>query len=147
MKPDILRTPIYSEPWHILKPWYIQNPAKYIRWSILFRTLKYSIFRLLIHSKPLHIQNSSHSKYWESSKYSLRRIMCNLGIFTTLEDSSSGRLRAQGILRNLSHMYDELFSTEPCVTLVSSELEAYSEPYQIFAMENFIHNLVWPQNI
>ena len=69
--------------------------------------------------------------------------MCNLGIFMTLEDSSSGRLRAQGILRNLSHMYDELFSTEPCVTQkVSSELEAYSEPYQIFAMENFIHNLV-----
>ena len=52
MKPDIFTTLIYSEHWHILKPWYIQNPGKYIRWSILFWTLKYSIFRLLIHSKP-----------------------------------------------------------------------------------------------
>ena len=68
--------------------------------------------------------------------------MCNLGIFTTLVYSSPGRLRAQGILRNLSNMYDGLFSTEPCVTLVFSELEAYSEPCQIFMMENFIHNLV-----
>ena len=68
--------------------------------------------------------------------------MCNLGIFTTLEDSSPGRLRSQGILRNLSNMYGGLFSTEPCVTLVFSELEVYSEPCQIFMMENFIHNLV-----
>ena len=68
--------------------------------------------------------------------------MCNLGIFTTLVYSSPGRLRAQGILRNLSNMYDGLFSTEPCVTLVISELEAYSESCLIFMMENFIHNLV-----
>ena len=73
--------------------------------------------------------------------------MCNLGIFTTLVYSSPGRLRAQGILRNLSNMYDGLFSKESCVTLVFSELEAYSEPCQIFIMENFIHNLVWPQHI
>ena len=147
MKPDIFRALIYSELWHILNPCYIQNPVKYIRWSILFRTLKYSIFKLLIHSKTLHIQNSRHSKYWESLKYSLRRTMCNLGIFTTLAYSSSGRLGAQWIIRNLSNMYDGLFSTEPCVTLVFSELEAYSEPCQIFMMENFIHNLVWPQHI
>ena len=68
--------------------------------------------------------------------------MCNLGIFTTLVYSSPGRLRAQGILRNLSNMYDGLFSTEPCVKLVFSELEAYSELCQIFMIENFIHNLV-----
>ena len=68
--------------------------------------------------------------------------MCNLGIFTTLVYSSPGRLRAQGILRNLSNMYDGLFSTEPCITLVFSELDAYSEQSQIFMMENFIHNLV-----
>ena len=68
--------------------------------------------------------------------------MCNLGIFTTFVYSSPGRLRAQGILRNLSNMYDGLFSTEHCVTLVFSELEAYSEPCQIFMMENFIRNLV-----
>ena len=68
--------------------------------------------------------------------------MCNLGIFTTLVYSSPGRLRAQGILRNLSNMYDGLFSTEPYVTLVFSELEAYSEPWQISMMKNFIQNLV-----
>ena len=68
--------------------------------------------------------------------------MCNLGAFTTLAYSSPGRLRAQGMLRNLSNMYNGLFSTEPCVTLVFSEVKAYSEPCQIFMMENFIHNLV-----
>ena len=68
--------------------------------------------------------------------------MCNLGLFTTRVYASPGRLRAHEILRNLSNMYDRLFSTEPCVTLVFSELEAYSEPCQIFMMENFIHNLV-----
>ena len=68
--------------------------------------------------------------------------MCNLGIFMTLIYSSPGMLRDQGILRNLSNMYDGLFSTELCITLVFSELEAYSEPCQISMMENFIHNLV-----
>ena len=56
--------------------------------------------------------------------------------------SRPGILRAQEILRNLSNMYEGLFSTEPCVTVVFSELEAYSEPCQISMMENFIHNLV-----
>ena len=68
--------------------------------------------------------------------------MCNLGIFTTLVYSSPGRLRAQGILRSLSNMCGGLFSTEPYVTLVFSELEAYSEPCQIFMIKNFIRNLV-----
>ena len=68
--------------------------------------------------------------------------MCNLGIFMTLVYSSPGMLRDQGILRNLSNMYDGLFSTELCITLVFSELEAYSEPCQISMMENFIHDLV-----
>ena len=67
--------------------------------------------------------------------------MCNLGIFMTLVYSSLGMLRAQGILRNLSNMYDGLFSTELCITLVFSELEAYSEPCQISMMESLIHNL------
>ena len=125
----------------------IQNPVKYIWWSILFRTLKYSIFRLLIHSKPSDIWNSRHSKYWESLKYCLRRTICNLGIYTTLVYSSPGTLRAQWIIWNLSNMCDGLFSTELCVTLVFSELEAYSEPCEIFMMENFIHNLIWPQHI
>ena len=72
--------------------------------------------------------------------------MCNLGIFTTRPYSSPGRLRAQGILRNLPNMYDGLFSTEHCVTLAFSEVEAYSEPCEIFMTKNFIHNLVWPQH-
>ena len=67
--------------------------------------------------------------------------MCNLGIFMTLVYSNPGMLRAQGILRNLSNMYDGLFSTELCITLVFSELEAYSEPCQISMMESLIHNL------
>ena len=61
--------------------------------------------------------------------------------------SSPRRLRAQRILRNRSNMYDEVLSTEPCVTLIFSELEAYSETCQMFMMENFIHNLVRPQHI
>ena len=68
--------------------------------------------------------------------------MCNLGVFATFVYSSPTTLRAQGILRNLSNMYDELFSTEPCVALVYSELEVYSKPCQISMMENFTHNLV-----
>ena len=39
--------------------------------------------------------------------------MCNLGIFTTLLYSTPGRLRAQGILRNLSSMYDGCFLQNP----------------------------------
>ena len=68
--------------------------------------------------------------------------MCHLGIFTTLVYLSPNILRAQGILRNLSNMYDGLFSAEPYVTVVYSELEAYSELCQVSMMENFIHNLV-----
>ena len=68
--------------------------------------------------------------------------MCNVGRFMTLPYSSPSILRDQGTLRNLLNMYGGRFSTEPCVTLVYSELEAYSEPCQICMMENFIHNLV-----
>ena len=39
--------------------------------------------------------------------------MSNLGIFTTLVNSCPGRLRVEGILKNLSNMYDGMFSTEP----------------------------------
>ena len=66
----------------------------------------------------------------------------SLDIFKTFVYSSPSNSRAQGILRNLSNVYDGLFSAEPCVTLVYSELEVYSEPYQILMMENFIPNLV-----
>ena len=70
----------------------------YIRWSILFRTLcKYDIYRLLMHSKLYHIQNSTHLKYCESLKYSLNRALCNLDIFTTNAYSSPSKLRTRGI--------------------------------------------------
>ena len=68
--------------------------------------------------------------------------MCKLGTFTTLVYLSPNKFRAQGILKNLSNMYDGLFSTEPCVSLVYSKLKAYSEPFQISMVEKFIHNLV-----
>ena len=42
----------------------------------------------------------------------------------------------QSPLRNLSNMYNGLFSSEPCVT------QAYSEPCQTSMMENFIHKLI-----
>ena len=63
--------------------------------------------------------------------------MFNLGIFTTLAYLTPNTLRAEGKLRNLLNMYDGLFSTEPCVALAFAELEAYSEPCQIFTIENY----------
>ena len=72
--------------------------------------------------------------------------MCNVGIFMTLVYSSpsntQGTRKAQETLRNLLNMYGDLFSTEPCVILVYSELMAYSEPCQICIIENVIHNLM-----
>ena len=75
----------------------------------------------MIRSKP---QDSRRPKYRESLKYNLHRTMCNLGIFTTLVYSSPSILRTQEKLRTQSNMYDEPFSTEPCVTLAYSELKA-----------------------
>ena len=54
-----------------------------------------------------------------------------LGIFTTLVYLRPNLLITQGTLRNLSNMYNGVFSTETCVTQVHSELKAYSEPCQI----------------
>ena len=51
--------------------------------------------------------------------------MQNLGIVTTLVYSGPSILRGQVILRNLSNMQDRLFPTEPCVTLVYSELKTF----------------------
>ena len=67
--------------------------------------------------------------------------MFNLDIFTTLAYLSPNILRAQGKLRNLSNIYDGLFSTEPCVTLVCPELKVYSGLCQISIMEIFIHDI------
>ena len=118
----------------------------YIRWSILFRTLcKYNIYRLLMHSKLKHIQNSRHSRYCESLKYSLHRTLCNLDIFATYVYSSpstlrtqgiwwavfyrtlcdTGIFRTQGIFQTLSNIYYGEFYSESCVTL------AYLKPWHI----------------
>ena len=118
MKPDIFRTP----------------SNKYDEVSI-FRTLKYSIFRFVTLAY-------SELKTFQILRFSKIQFTQNLGIFTTLVYSNPSILRAQGILRNLSNMYDGLFSTEPYVTQVSPELETYSEPCQISMMENFFHNFV-----
>ena len=116
----------------------------YIRWSILFKTLcKYNIYRLLMHSKLKHIQNSRW--YCKSLKHSLHRILCNLDIFTTCVYSSpsilrtreiwwavfyrtlcnTGIFRTQGIFQTLSNIYHGEFYSESCVTL------AYLKPWHI----------------
>ena len=101
----------YWESWYIQNLRNIQNPVKhlwcnvfflwtmaYIRWSILFRVLcKYKMYRLLMHSKLKHIQNSSHSRYFESLWYSLHRTLCNLDILKTYVYSSPSTLRTRGI--------------------------------------------------
>ena len=118
----------------------------YIKWSILFRTLcKYNIYRLLMHSKLKHIQNSRHSRYCESLKYSLHRTLWDLDIFTTYVYSSpstwrtqgiwcvvlyrtlcdTGIFRTRGIFQTLSNIYYGEFYSESCVTL------AYLKPCHI----------------
>ena len=117
MKPDIFRTLIYSEPWHILKPWYIQNPVKYIRWSILFRTniLFYTVYVepcvTLAYSrsyifKPHKIESPRNTQkpvkhVWRAVFY---RTLCNTGIF-----------RTGGIFRTKSNIYDGKFYSQHCV--------------------------------
>ena len=73
--------------------------------------------------------------------------MFNLGIFTTLVYLSPNILRAQGKLRNLSNMYEVLFSTEPSVTLVYSELKAYSGPSQTSIIEKILMTTLRIPNI
>ena len=142
MKPDIFRK-------------HIQDPG--IFWNFgIFRTLS-NIYNEVLYSEPSNIayleswfiQNLSifrtqDVQYWESLKYSLHRTMCNLGTSTILAYLSPNIMRAQGILRNLSNMYNGLFFTEPCVTLVYSELRTYSEPCQISMMKNLFTTLFNP---
>ena len=54
--------------------------------------------------------------------------MCNIVIFTALVSLSPSILRTRGTLRTLSNIYDEPFSTEPCVILVCSQLEDNHTP-------------------
>ena len=65
-------------------------------------------------------------------------------MFATLLYSSPSKLTARGILRNLSNMYDGLVFIEPCVILVYSELEAYSQPCQISTIEILFATLCNP---
>ena len=103
----------------------------------LFTLCKYNIYRLLMHSKLKHIQNSRHSRYCESLKYSLHRTLCNLDIFTTYVYSSpsilrtrgiwwavfyrtlcnTGIFRTRGIFQTLSNIYYGEFYSESRVTL------------------------------
>ena len=110
----------------------------YIKWSTLIRTLcKYNSCKLLMHAKLNHIQNSRHSRYCESLKYSLHRTLYNLDIFTTYVYSSPSILRTRGIWRAVfyralcntgifrtsaifqtkSDIYYGEFYSESCVTL------------------------------
>ena len=55
--PDIFRTLVNSELWHILKLKHIQNPAEYLAWSFLLRTpCNYCRFRDPIYWELSHIQ-------------------------------------------------------------------------------------------
>ena len=61
---------VYSHLWYILKSKHIQNPAKYLRWNILLKTLcNCSKFRCLIYSQLPDIQNSSVSAAPEFMSY------------------------------------------------------------------------------
>ena len=66
--------------------------------------------------------------------------MCNFGIFTILAYLSPSMLRTRGIFRTLSNIYDGPFTTDPCVILAYSEVEAYSQPCQISMIKSFIQN-------
>ena len=111
------------------KPCYIQNPA--------------NIYDEMLHSEPFvtiayldswYIQNlnifrtQDIQNNLESLRYSSRRTLRNLGIFTTLVYSSPSIVRIRGIL-------------------TYSELIAYTEHCQISITENFIQNHVYNPSI
>ena len=119
----------YWESWYIFDVTFFKWTMVYIRWSILFRVLcKYKMYRLLMHSKLKHIQNSRHSRYFESYVYSSPSILRTRGIwwavfYRTLCDT--GIFRTQGIFQTLSNIYYGEFYSESCVTL------AYLKPWHI----------------
>ena len=116
---------------------------------------KYDIYRLLTQSKLKHIQNSTYSRYCKSLKYSLRRTLSNLDIFTTYVYSSpstlttrwiwwvvfyrtlcdTGIFRTRGILQTLSNIYYGEFYSESCVTL------AYLKPWHIQNQRHILSNI------
>ena len=70
--PDIFRTLVYSQLWYILKSKYIQNPAEYLKWSILLRTLSnYSIFRAVAELFITHPHRRYWTEFW-NFRYGLR---------------------------------------------------------------------------
>ena len=130
------------------KPCYIQNPA--------------NIYDEMLHSEPFvtiayldswYIQNlnifrtQDIQNNLESLRYSSRRTLRNLGIFTTLVYSSPSIVRIRGILKTLSTYRMFHFLQKPCVTLTYSELIAYTEHCQISITENFIQNHVYNPSI
>ena len=116
----------FNELWHIYDKVFYSEPYAL-----------YNIYRLMMHSKLKHIQNSRHSRYCESLKYSLHKSLCNVDIFTTCVYSSrsilrtrgiwwaifyrtlcnTGIFRTRGIFQTLSNIYYGEFYSESCVTL------------------------------
>ena len=123
--------------------YFIQNPMHYIT------------YRLMMHSKLKHIQNSRHWKYCESLKCRLHRTLCNVDIFTTyvylspsiLETrgiwwavfyrtlGKTGIFKTRGIFQALSNIYYGEFYSESCVIL------AHLKPWHI-QNQRHIHNTV-----
>ena len=93
------------------------------------------MFRLLIHSKPQHIQNSRLSRYRESLKYSLYRTLHNLDIFTTLVYSSPR-------IKSLSNIYFWGFYSSPCATLAYLNPLHIQHPIHIYNY-NSVKHLSW----
>ena len=113
-----------------------------------------------MHSKLKHIQNSRHSRYCESLKYSLHRTLCNLHIFTSYVYSSpstlrtrgvwwgvfyrtlcdTGIFRTQGIFQTLPNIYYGVFYSESCVTLAYLKLGHIQNQRHI---HNTVKHLSW----
>ena len=128
-------------------------PVTFLLWEILKRHYFFKSVSMILYDKwmwqfflflEITKKTPQDMQYWEYLKYSLHRTISNLGIFTTLVYLNPNMLRAQRILSNLLKMYDGLFSTEACVTLVYSELKAYSEHCQISMMEILFTTLCNP---
>ena len=129
-----------------------------MRWSILFRSLCIcNIIRLLIYSKPSHIQNSRHSRHRESVKDRTRH---NLDIFTTNVYASPSIFKTQGTwwavlygtlcntvifrtrgkFRTLWNICYGQFYSEPCVTLSYLKPWHFQNPGHI---RNIVKHLLW----
>ena len=129
---------MYSEPWH----------------RGIFRTLS-NIYDEVFYSEPLSLAYLDTPNTFETySELKTFKILKILKIQFMQNHVYLWHIHDPCIFKPLYIQYTETcqtcmtgFSAELCVTLVFSQLEAYSEPCQIFMMENVIPNLVWPQHI